>query len=565
MPFQHPTQSFQESDSIFEESQWTDKNDRQLRLWGLHGQKQISDANVILLNASAVGCEVLKNIVLPGFGQFTIIDDKNVIEEDLGVNFFIRASDLGKNRAEAAMECLAELNPDVKGHFVNENPLKLFRENPEFFEKFNFVVASQLTLLQLRDLAKFLYEKNIPLIIVRSIGLIGYVRVIKRVHTVTEAKLDNSIDDLRLFEPWDDLVAFAKEQDLDSMNNNDHSHTPYPIILLHALAKWKETHETNFPSNRNEEEEFSYLIKCMRRPFLDETNFEEALKKAYYAYQKTNIPDEVLAIFHDSETLNLNSSSDDFFIMARALNYFVNNEGNGQLPVQGRVPDFHSDTERYIKMQDIYLRKSTSDMIIVKKYVQHILKELGRDINSISDLDIKEFCKNAYYLRIFRLPSLNDELDLKKMNLNTFFEHTWNEESPVAFYFLLRALDIYYETYNKYPGEEIIKEGTGILNDQEIQKLSEITKQIIQELGLTVASFEGDSQFDSNSSDKVWTRIDDFSREIVRYGGAELHNISALIGGVGGQELIKLCTHQRFPVTCFIYDGIHGTSVSLDI
>ena len=39
--------------------------DRQLRLWGEHGQEAMEECSVCLLNASACGSETLKNLVLP--------------------------------------------------------------------------------------------------------------------------------------------------------------------------------------------------------------------------------------------------------------------------------------------------------------------------------------------------------------------------------------------------------------------------------------------------------------------------------------------------------------------
>lgn len=40
--------------------------DRQLRLWGEHGQAAMEACKVCLLNGSACGAETLKNLVLPG-------------------------------------------------------------------------------------------------------------------------------------------------------------------------------------------------------------------------------------------------------------------------------------------------------------------------------------------------------------------------------------------------------------------------------------------------------------------------------------------------------------------
>lgn len=41
-------------------------------------------AQVCLINVNALGTEVLKGIVLPGVGGFTIVDAGVVTEEDIG-------------------------------------------------------------------------------------------------------------------------------------------------------------------------------------------------------------------------------------------------------------------------------------------------------------------------------------------------------------------------------------------------------------------------------------------------------------------------------------------------
>mgnify|MGYP005991438941 CR=1 FL=1 len=77
-----------------------DKYDRQLRLWGANGQKALMDAHILLVQADSVGTETLKNLVLPGVGAFTILDDFIVDENDCGCNFFVEEKSLGKPRAE---------------------------------------------------------------------------------------------------------------------------------------------------------------------------------------------------------------------------------------------------------------------------------------------------------------------------------------------------------------------------------------------------------------------------------------------------------------------------------
>lgn len=52
-------------------------------------------------------------------------------------------------------------------------------------------------------------------------------------------------------------------------------------------------------------------------------------------------------------------------------------------------------------------------------------------------------------------------------------------------------------------------------------------------------------------------RVARIAEEVARTGGGELHNTSALTGGMVAQEIIKIITKQYIPVdnTC-IFDGI---------
>lgn len=58
------------------------------------------NSKICLLRCDPAGVEALKNLILPGVGSFTIVDDKKVEDRDLGNNFFITVDDIGKSRAE---------------------------------------------------------------------------------------------------------------------------------------------------------------------------------------------------------------------------------------------------------------------------------------------------------------------------------------------------------------------------------------------------------------------------------------------------------------------------------
>ena len=98
------------------------KYDRQLRLWAASGQQALEEARVLLLSSGpgVVGVETLKNLTLPGVGSYTIVDDALVTEKNLGVNFFLEQSSLGRSRAEETCRFLQELNPEVQGNGVQK-------------------------------------------------------------------------------------------------------------------------------------------------------------------------------------------------------------------------------------------------------------------------------------------------------------------------------------------------------------------------------------------------------------------------------------------------------------
>ena len=142
------------------------KYDRQLRLWGHHGQKLLSQSRILLLGASGSGSETLKNLILPQIGTFTVVDDGKITERDLGQSFFYSPDDLGKPRAEAMCANLLELNPDdVKGNFVAQ-PIKEYVQT-NWEDSFDLVIATNIdneVALAVSEKAKV---KQVPIILIR--------------------------------------------------------------------------------------------------------------------------------------------------------------------------------------------------------------------------------------------------------------------------------------------------------------------------------------------------------------------------------------------------------------
>lgn len=72
-------------------------------------------ARLLVIGATATSTSLLKNLVLPGVGHFTLLDPHKTTHQDVGNNFFLELDSVGKPKAAEAVRLLAELNDSVNG------------------------------------------------------------------------------------------------------------------------------------------------------------------------------------------------------------------------------------------------------------------------------------------------------------------------------------------------------------------------------------------------------------------------------------------------------------------
>ena len=527
------------------------KYDRQLRLWGDEGQSLIESANVCVIGAGATGCEVLKNIVLPGAGSFTLIDDHVVAGDDISTNFFLDPDCVGQNRAQVACKYLLELNEDVRGGYMEDSLHELLNSNSQFFHSFTVVIATDVRQEDtLRQLAFLLYELNIPLIVTKINGFFGYIRIQVKEHVIVESKPDSVLEDLRLDAPPAALIPYCDEQDLTAMDRKDLSHTPYLVILYKYLKEWRRANgrdSNSLPANYAEKQQLKNLVKSAESEFrkkfseeedrdLDLTNFDETISAINMVLTSSSrIPRETKEVLKMQPVDG--KKNHKFWRMVRALELFV--KERGCLPLRGSIPDMTSDSQRYIQLQKIYSEQAKSD-------IQHFSKILTADSDGIefTDTEISTFCKNAHSLCVIKTGPFRDEFAEKGDNepdalialrkLIATDDMAIDNESFVTPYLMFRAVDHFHSKHQRLPGQF-----TDQLEEDVIQmKLS--LKNILSQIGVnSTASRE------------------DLMQAFVSFGGSEIHTVAAFIGGVVGHEVIKLLTSQYVPVNhTLIYNAI---------
>ncbi|KAI8092661.1 ThiF family protein [Halteromyces radiatus] len=521
----------------------TQRYDRQLRLWASSGQAALESANVCLLNATATGCEVLKNLILPGIGNVTIVDDKLVDKHDIQSNFFLEPSDINSPKAQSVVHLLKELNEAVETHFVQKSPHDLLQHDPSFFSSFSLIVATNMHQTDISRLATLCEESNKILITVSCKGLFGLFRIQAPDHTIIETHPENVID-LRLTQPFPQLMEYVKTFDLDALDQTDHAHVPFIVILLIFVEKWKAEHDGKLPQSYAERNELKSLVQANMRT-VDEENFEEAISNIWRLSGGNNISSDVRSIFASDACENLNGQSTYFWIIARAIRDFMNNEGQGQLPLSGKLPDMKSDTKNYVGLQNAYRQKALEDLKNVTLRVDALLNKLDIPKDLLPNDAIDTFCKNAGHVKLIQFRSINEEIQQPRA---TKIENLLSTDDNMTYYIIFQAADHFFTQHQRYPGEMMETN-----DEQEVKLLKEQVIKTLQTMGIN----------DCGLVDTILTKP---MTNYIRFRNQETANMAALMGGLVAQEAIKLITRQYIPInnTC-LFNGIASTSSVVDL
>lgn len=420
----------------------------------------------------------------------TVEDDEDDEEEDdNGDDGRLRLTHSTTSHASRACTLLCELNPDVLGHHltvpsllgvdfpsflasltVNPSPHPLMMSQSSSSVRKILVVAADQPSTVLLPLSRACYLHSIPLIVVRSYGLIGTVRVQTPApyHPIIESRPSHRLPDLRLsswpvFDGLRDVVASVPNLD-DVIDTKDRSHVPFVVILLQALDKWRcnSSGDNNdggsptggdadptsvvqrrrrlplYPTTVADKDAFRVIVRKMANNLNNELNFEEALREAYLVWSDGRISDDVRMVLErvdETSFLRAAIKSDmdieggggleipshvlQFQLLVLALKRFlITNEDYP--PLEGTVPDMISDTARHVALQEAYRRQAEKDRHAICEIVKSLLEECERRSNGCdlrvtmpTDDEISTFCKNARYLRILETRPLFAEYVLQ--------------------------------------------------------------------------------------------------------------------------------------------------------
>src|SRR5690606_21485580 len=81
--------------------------------WGDPAQQRLAEAHVLVLGAGGLGSAALPLLTAAGIGRITVVDDDTVAATNLHRQTLHTPADIGRPKAESAVEHLAALNPDT--------------------------------------------------------------------------------------------------------------------------------------------------------------------------------------------------------------------------------------------------------------------------------------------------------------------------------------------------------------------------------------------------------------------------------------------------------------------
>ncbi|KAK6335402.1 E1 ubiquitin-activating protein uba2 [Orbilia brochopaga] len=139
----------------------------------------IQQSKVLMVGAGGIGCELLKNLVLTGFGEVHIVDLDTIDLSNLNRQFLFGRQHIKKSKALVAKETASKFNPNVSLVAYHAN-IKDSQFNVEWFRGFDIVFNALDNLDARRHVNQMCLAANVPLVESGTTGFNGQVQVIAK-------------------------------------------------------------------------------------------------------------------------------------------------------------------------------------------------------------------------------------------------------------------------------------------------------------------------------------------------------------------------------------------------
>ena len=119
-----------------------DRWSRYIGAMGIEAVRRQANSTILVYGAGGLGIEIAKNLVLSGCKELVLQDNKITTFYDLSSQFYLKETDVGKNRAESCIKKLQDLNYYVKVSASTEN-LPNDVKSLDSLKKYNVIVLTE--------------------------------------------------------------------------------------------------------------------------------------------------------------------------------------------------------------------------------------------------------------------------------------------------------------------------------------------------------------------------------------------------------------------------------------
>ena len=486
------------------------------------------------------------------------------------------------------------MNSDVKGSWEQIDPHLLISTRLDYFLNFSLIIATQMSEESLLPLAAHIRAAGIPLMCVRSCGLLGVLRVQVGEHFVMEkAREEKSF--LCLSQPFPALRSLVDSLGEAPLKLEVLASTPPTLLLMKALDIWRASLGGNRDADAARIPSFSEdgaLKATLRSLIPSELTPEE--KGAAVAHtlegcryisrlRAEGCPKWTKAILEEGGGSRSQSEwNSHFWLVIRALRAFVAAH-DGRLPLSGVLEDMEATSKAYTALERVYREQAAKDNTWVE---DKVAEELGGAEPPPPGF-IAQITRNSRFIALLRWGSLEEELSGGDM------VEAWRE--------VLEELSTVPAAFGAAPVEEggemddekerreregkilqaschpalwyLVIRAADKLQHQKQQQFSSPGASYTSAAGGTTAAGVGRGVTDP---EELWNSVkvlasqlnlplphphvfsSRHAAEVVRFWGAEMHSMAAFMGGAAAQEAIKLLTHQFVPTRLMVWSGVGG-------
>lgn len=145
---------------------------RQLYVLGHEAMKRMGASNILIAGMKGLGVEIAKNIALAGVKSLTLWDPTPAAIADLSSQFFLKAEDVGKPRAEVTAPRLAELNAYTPVSVLEAETLT---QELSVLDKFQVVVLTNASITDQLTIGEYCHKQGIYVVVADTFGLFGSI------------------------------------------------------------------------------------------------------------------------------------------------------------------------------------------------------------------------------------------------------------------------------------------------------------------------------------------------------------------------------------------------------